>query len=311
MNIQYFQPLSLGFERMKKALFQPFDLKKWFVVGFTAWLAGLLDGGGSGGNNAEKFNGNFGDALDAPYDAWYWLQDNPQWIAAVIFGAAFLLFLLVVLTWLSSRGKFMFVDNIVHDRALISQPWHDYSKMGDSLFIWRLIFSFFGIAAVVGFLVKAWQNLHSLYFGPFDESIPWAFLVKTILLFILLITVIGYIELLLNEFVVAIMYKNRISATQAWQRLLSIHGAHFGQFFLFAILWTLLVVAVVIIVVVGGLMTCCIGFLLLLIPVINAVITLPISYTMRSFSLEFISQFGDEFSVFSEGQGSHHPNAVG
>lgn len=43
-NIAFFAPLGGAWNRMKIALFQPFDLHKWFVVGFTAFLAGLADG---------------------------------------------------------------------------------------------------------------------------------------------------------------------------------------------------------------------------------------------------------------------------
>jgi hypothetical protein len=32
-------------ERVKRVLFQPFDLGKWFIIGFCAWLAFLGDGG--------------------------------------------------------------------------------------------------------------------------------------------------------------------------------------------------------------------------------------------------------------------------
>lgn len=55
MNISYSNPLSRGWDRMKKALFQPFDIGKWFTVGFTAFLAALVDGGSPGGN------GNYSD----------------------------------------------------------------------------------------------------------------------------------------------------------------------------------------------------------------------------------------------------------
>jgi len=300
MTIQYIEPFSRGFSRMKKALFQPFNLKKWFVVGFTAWLAGLLDGGhGGGGNNGNSFNGDFGDVLDAPYKAWMWLQENPEWTIAVMFGIAFLLFIFIVLTWISSRGKFMFVDNVVHDRALVSQPWHDYSKQGDSLFGWRIIFGFISLTIVLAFLYQAWQKLYALYFGSFDESIPWAFLIRTIILFILLLFVIGYIELLLNEFIVAIMYKHRITAGQAWHKLLSIHSQHFAHFLLFAAFWLALSILAFIMVAFGCLITCCLGLLLLIIPYINAVLLLPFSYTFRAFSLEFLAQFGDDYTVFS------------
>jgi len=48
MNIAFFEPLNRAWERMKHILFQPFDLAKWLVLGFSAWLAGLADGAGGG-----------------------------------------------------------------------------------------------------------------------------------------------------------------------------------------------------------------------------------------------------------------------
>ncbi len=44
-KIEIFKPFGDGFELMKRILFQPFDLKKWLVIGFAAWLANL--GGGA------------------------------------------------------------------------------------------------------------------------------------------------------------------------------------------------------------------------------------------------------------------------
>src|SRR2546423_10359538 len=45
-SIEIFKPFGEAFELMKKTLFQPFDLKKWLVIGFAAWLASLGGGGG-------------------------------------------------------------------------------------------------------------------------------------------------------------------------------------------------------------------------------------------------------------------------
>ena len=45
-NIEIFKPFGEAVELMKKILFQPFDLKKWLVIGFGAWLANLGSGGG-------------------------------------------------------------------------------------------------------------------------------------------------------------------------------------------------------------------------------------------------------------------------
>ena len=46
-KIEIFKPFGEAFELMKRILFQPFDFKKWLVVGFAAWLASLGGGGGS------------------------------------------------------------------------------------------------------------------------------------------------------------------------------------------------------------------------------------------------------------------------
>jgi len=45
-NIEIFKPFGEAFELMQKILFQPFDIKKWLVIGFAAWLANLGGGGG-------------------------------------------------------------------------------------------------------------------------------------------------------------------------------------------------------------------------------------------------------------------------
>src|SRR5660397_118435 len=80
MNASYSQPLSLGWDRMKKALFHPFDLNKWLRVGFTAWLAGLTDcNGGSSGNNSSHNNFDWDDFFNFPQTAWEWLTDHPLW----------------------------------------------------------------------------------------------------------------------------------------------------------------------------------------------------------------------------------------
>jgi len=53
-------------------------------------------------------------------------------------------------------------------------------------------------------------------------------------------------------------------------------------------------------IILAGLLTCCIGYLLFLIPYIGSVALLPVSVTLRTFSLEFLGQFGDDFKLFPE-----------
>ena len=50
-EISVTEPVSPALERVKTMLFKPFDLGKWFTIGFCAWLAFLGKGGGGGGDS--------------------------------------------------------------------------------------------------------------------------------------------------------------------------------------------------------------------------------------------------------------------
>ena len=47
MRIGYFEPLSRAWERTRVILWQPFDLTKWLLLAFAAWVAGLTTDTGS------------------------------------------------------------------------------------------------------------------------------------------------------------------------------------------------------------------------------------------------------------------------
>src|SRR5258705_1881579 len=99
-KIEIFKPFGEAFELMKRILFQPFDLKKWLVIGFAAWLANLGAGGGGIGNfnypdnrreRAQKFNETIGQI------------PQPVLITGIC-GLSFLVLLLIVLvSWLLAR----------------------------------------------------------------------------------------------------------------------------------------------------------------------------------------------------------------
>ena len=51
MSIRYIEPVSRAVDRAIDICFRPFDLGKWFVLGFACWLARLTQGGGGGGGD--------------------------------------------------------------------------------------------------------------------------------------------------------------------------------------------------------------------------------------------------------------------
>src|SRR5207247_2480674 len=134
-RIEIFRPFGEAFELMKKILFQPFDLKKWLVIGFAAWLASLGAGGGGGFNYGSNRDEDVQKVTAA-------ISQIPQPI--LVLGISLLIILVLVLVvlfaWLRARGGFMFIDCIVKNRGVIAEPWRNFQKEGNSYFIfWVLI----------------------------------------------------------------------------------------------------------------------------------------------------------------------------
>ena len=301
MNIAFLDPLVRGWNRMKKALFQPFDLSRWFAVGFTSFLAGLTDYHGTGAGDSKTRGHTRWDIegiIDFPDFAWEWLMDNIFWFVLIAIGVIFLLILGLLLTWLSSRGKFMFLDNVIHNRSLVSKPWHQFRKVGNSLFAWRLIFGIVCFAVIIIFLIFCFMTLLPIFTGYGPGPAKIVSVVMLSLVFFVLLIIISYIDLFLRSFIIPIMYKKEIRVVQAWAVFLPVFTRHMMHFILYGLLTFLLNILIFICIVMFGFFTCCIGFIFLVIPYIGSVLLLPFHYTLRAFSLEFLGQFGPEFSLF-------------
>ncbi len=301
MTIHYIEPLSRAVARTKKDLFSPFDLKKWFVIGFTAFLAGLTDFGFSGlpsSNWRKRTNVEIEDVLYFPQRVWEWLGDNPGWAVAIGIGV-FLVFILgILITWLSSRGKFMFLDNVVRCKAEVVKPWYEYQEEGNSFFLWNLFWGFAVFAISIAYLIYCFLYIQNLYQGTRD---PRTLIIPAVLAgigFFALSVAGGFVYLMLKDFVVPIMYRDRIAASKAIQKFLPLFFSEFIHFVGYGLFMLCLVILIIVCVIIVGCATCCVGFLILMIPYINAVILLPISFARRAFSIEFLEQFGPGYDIF-------------
>ena len=307
MRITYIEPLESAITRMKNALFSPFDLKKWFVIGFTAFLANLLDGPfsqskGDFGNNGSGFwedpDFTLEYILKLPETILEWLLDNPGWFIFIVIGTIVIVTIIITCLWLSSRGKFMFLDNVIHNRAQVVKPWREFCNQGNSLFLWRLGFGIVSLAIFLSFIIITLGFLLKNYHNVVLEDISIPIIVGIVFTFLLLVIATMFISLLVEHFIVPIMYKYELTALQAWGRFLPLLGRYFMQFILYSMLIFVLMIIVIIGTILIGIFTCCIGCLLLIIPYISAVFTLPISYSFRAYSVEFLAQFGEDFNVF-------------
>jgi hypothetical protein len=114
-KIEIFKPFGEAFELMKRILFQPFELKKWLVMGFAAFLAHL----GAG----FSFRYNYGDRSQFPQQLSDAFHQIPLWIIVVgaTFGIILIITIAVVFAWLRARGRFIFIDCIVKNRAAVAR----------------------------------------------------------------------------------------------------------------------------------------------------------------------------------------------
>ena len=288
-KIEIFTPFAEAFELMKKILFQPFDLKKWLVIGFAAWLSNL----GSGNYN-YNYRGR-SDWKDVPFlqDLDNTFNQIPHWILftglAIIIALA--LALIILFAWLRARGRFMFVDCIVKNRGAIVQPWREFREQGNSYFLLGLL---------VGVVIAVIVSVASLPFMlPIIRGVtfahPDAYLICIIAVWGILLILLILAWSLISHFMVAVMYRRRCLAVEAFRVALSLIANYPGEITLYCLFWIVLGIAAVITACATILATCCIA----LIPYIGTVILLPLFVCLRAFGLRFIRQFGPDYDVWA------------
>lgn len=298
-------PVEHAFERMKRVLFQPFDLGKWFTIGFCAWLAYLGEGGGGGGGGGNGFHGGPGRGGGPDFRHIFitvrdYVVANLWWLLPVIAGALLVCFALgALILWLSSRGKFMFLDNVAKNRGAVREPWGSCRQEANSLFVFRLIL---GIITVLPFLLLLALAVLFIWQQVMAQAVlggPMLGLVGSVLSMILFGVVVWVINRFTTDFVVPLQYLRKSRVLDAWRDFLPMLAQSAGYFALYLLFRILLAIAIGAIILVLVLITCCVAGCLMAIPYIGTVLILPILVFERSYSLYFLAQFGQQFDVFS------------
>ncbi len=302
MEISYIQPLSRAFERMSRILLRPFDLVKWLVLGFSAWLANLANGG-AGGRPSWRMNANkvnYPEIASGLERSWQRLVEHAIWIPLILLGAAVVLAVLILLLWLSSRAKFIFLDNVVHDRAAIVEPWGRFRRLGNSLFLWRLGFTAAFLAATLLVVAAVLVPAAATSPGAALRGLSIAAIVAAVLVMICFAVVAAYVLLFLENFVIPIMYRFDLSATAAWRAFLPWLRRHGAWFVLYGLFVLALAIPVVVAYALLVCCTCCIVAL----PYVGTVILLPLWVTYRSLGPEFLAQLDESFDLFRDSEAS-------
>ena len=299
-NVSVIDPVSPAIERARVMLFKPFDMRKWFVIGFCAWLAYLGSGGGNGGGGGR--GGGPPDVHEGFGQAKEFVVENLAWIIPVALTVVVLIIVLwLVFTWLSSRGRFMFLHCVAENKAEVKVPWAKFRQHGNSLFLFRIVLGLIGFAAVglpilltVGFIAMMIAGDGAIVIGVLGCVIIGLIAVAIAIIFAL----IGKFTM---DFVVPIMFLRKTSCTAGWREFLTILSVNKARFLLYILFQIVIAIAIGVIISMGFCIGCCLCCVssLLLIPYIGTVILLPLLVFKRAYSLYYLRQFGPEFDVFS------------
>jgi hypothetical protein len=304
-EISVLTPVSQAIDRVKLMLFQPFDLGRWFVIGFCAWLASLGESGGFPSNfgphgGGQSGNGpNFRELMDETSN---FVAHNLYWIIP----AVLILLVLAVawgllLTWLSSRGKFMFLHCVALNQAEVKRPWREFTSEGNSLFWFRFVLGLFATLLLLPLLAAIlFIAARMLYRGHADGG-GVVLAIGFGLILIALAVCFGLIRKFTIDFVVPIMFLRRTNCTTAWNEFLGLLGENIGRFTLYVLFQIVLRIAIVMLIVAAILMTCCIAGCLIALPYIGTVALLPVPVFKRSYSIYYLAQYGPTYNCVTAG----------
>jgi hypothetical protein len=304
-EISVTEAIEPAYERVKLMLFRPFDLSKWIIIGFCAWLAVLGEGGGGPagafnnlGNHdgahrpAEQFQRYYNQAHD-------FILVNLVWIVPVLtFAALLAVGLGLLVLWLNCRGKFMFLHCVALNEAAVEAPWRQYAARSNSLFWFRLLVCLVGMALCLPMVIFLAIAIIQMV-GQGEPNIAGVMAVLGLGLGLVLVGVpLALVRKFTADFVVPIMYLRGSYCKAAWGefwRLLSAHPGNFALYILFQVVLAMVIGAMVIAAV---LVTCCIAACFLALPFIGTVLLLPVLIFKRSYSLYYLAQYGPQYDVF-------------
>lgn len=305
-DISVTAPFGQALERVKTVLFQPFNIGKWFVIGFCAWLAYLGQGGFHGGGNYGGGHGHGPKNLHAEFDhARDYVVNNLAWIVPVaVFVVLVGILIWLVVLWLSSRGLFMFLHCVALNTAEVVVPWRKYAREAGSLFVFRILFSLLGlltvVPAVIGVLVVVLRMV-------FAETVTAGGIAATAgLVFALMILSVAFwiIGRLLKDFVVPIQYLRGSACVPAWRELGALLRADPGHFILYLLFRIALAIGIAVAVLILVLVTCCCAGCLFALPYLGTVFLLPVFVLERSYSIYYLAQYGPEYNVIPTSPGA-------
>jgi hypothetical protein len=288
-------------EYTKRQLF-PFQFDRWLALGFVAFLDQCGRAGGGGGGGGNGFRGSLpgreseGSSLAPELSrATEWLGSHLALVAGI---AVFVLVVLVAVSalvvWLSSRGIFMYVDNVATGRAEVVRPWHEHRDRAHSLFVLRFAVAMAQFAGMLLLAGLAGLLGYAYWKSRLGGGVALAMGLLGLLPLLLLLIVAGaLVSIALRDFAAPLQWRLGVPCREALDVVGGLVRAHPGSFAAYVGLKIAFALTAAVIGLVAGCLTCCCGFL----PVVSQTLLQPLFYFERAWSLFFLRQLGHDVFV--------------
>lgn len=189
-------------ERTKKALIQPFDFWKWIKLGIIIFLLGGSSGGGgsnfSGGSQqfyAKDISGvPIGTQIEELFNQIG--QFIQQYMIYILIGVAAIVFVILILSYISNIMEFVFVESLVSNTVKFWAYSGKYLGLGFNLFIVRLVLS---LAALLLFITAMLPVILPVLHSP--GSVDVGFIIGGILWLITVLFVLAVIFGIIGSFI--------------------------------------------------------------------------------------------------------------
>lgn len=296
LSIRIIEPVGTALEKTKRILF-PFDLKKWAVLGFCAWLAALP---GNFGFGFKQFCGRCTES-----QTWRTqIESIPAWlIPLLITGGGLLLAFLVFLFWVKSRGVFLFLHGIVSNQPRVAAPWRMYAGQGNSLFLFSLALALAAMLSLLPLILFFIVSTALLSKGGMASAAGGMLLAASLPILILLVLLQSIVSCFTHDFAAPLMMLRQCRTLQAWSELLLLLRAFPGKFFLYFLFQGFLNTAIVLLTMLLLGLTCCLcctAAIPFVGSYLTAVFLLPLSVFRHAYALDFLAQFGPAYNLWGK-----------
>lgn len=211
----------------------------------------------------------------------------PGWvIPLIIIGGLIVVAAVIALLWVRSRAKFIFTDCIVRNRGAIAEPWREFRKEGNSLFLFSLAvgLAILLFCGVVGLPLLLPAVLHG------DDPRGAGFVIG-VALFGLVSAVLLIAWAVISNFMIPVMYRRRCNAMEGFRGAWELVVTEPGPVILFILFSVVLWIAFA----VSGCLLTCVTCCITAIPYVGTVILLPVHVFLMSYLLLFVRQFGPDY----------------